>query len=272
MWSLLPPGDEVKGTAGVQQAPKIGPTTQAPSVAHTTPPPQPAPPETVTPKPAPPVAVKPPPETIEPKPVVETEAPPLVPVKPITPPKPKVKLNPDDLKLADGPAPDPVKHVTKPKPHVKKPAPVTPAHPDVPDRDTASNPDSTGLSKEEVAAALGQKLDAAGATNAVKFGTSGAANSHANPFADFYAAIRDQVMSKWDSPNLSDDTAVNPVVQIHVEKDGRVPPESVTLVQSSGNQSYDDSAVAAAKSLGYLHEPLPDGCPPDIPITFKLTR
>ncbi len=54
-------------------------------------------------------------------------------------------------------------------------------------------------------------------------------------FADFYAAIRDQVMNQWESPNLTDETAVNPIVQIHVEKDGRVPPESVHLIQSSGN-------------------------------------
>jgi TonB family protein len=79
-------------------------------------------------------------------------------------------------------------------------------------------------------------------------------------------------MSQWQSPNLADETAVNPIVQIHVEKDGRVPAESAHLIQSSGNASYDDSALAAAKNLGYLHEPLPDGCPPDIPITFKLTR
>ena len=50
-------------------------------------------------------------------------------------------------------------------------------------------------------------------------------------------------MSQWESPNLADETAVNPIVQIHVEKDGRVPPESVHLVQSSGNPTYDDSAV-----------------------------
>jgi len=81
--------------------------------------------------------------------------------------------------------------------------------------------------------------------------------------------IHDQVMSQWQSPNISDENTVNPIVQIYVEKDGRVPPESVHLVQSSGNTVYDDSAVAAAKSLGYLHEPLPDGCPPDISIIFK---
>jgi TonB family protein len=125
------------------------------------------------------------------------------------------------------------------------------------------------LSKEQIAAKLGEKLDAAGVKNAVKPGTSGSTDSRANPFADFYASIRDQAMNQWQSPNLSDANAVDPIVHIHVEKDGRVPTESVRLLQSSGNPAYDDSAIAAAKSLGYLHEPLPDGCPPDISITFK---
>ena len=62
------------------------------------------------------------------------------------------------------------------------------------------------------------------------------------------------------------------MVKIHVEKDGRVPPELVTLEQSSGNQAYDQSALDATRSLGYLLQPLPDGCPPDIHINFKLTR
>lgn len=258
--SLLPPGDVVKGTPGAQQAHKLGATTPAPAVhkpAATPPPPAPA----VQPKPV--VAIKPP----TPKPILKEDAPPVALDKPVpkpTPPKPpKVKV---DLTLADAPTPD--KPVTKPKPHLKKP--VAKAPPD--NSNAAEKPDSAGLSKEQIAAKLGEKLDASGVKNALKSGTSGSANSHANPFADFYAAIRDQVMSQWESPNLTDETAVNPVVEIHVEKDGRVPPESVRLTRSSGNSTYDDSAIAAAKGLGYLHEPLPDGCPPDIPITFKLTR
>jgi TonB family protein len=244
--SLLPPGDVVKGTAGAQEAHKVGPTTPAPAV-H---------PASATPAPP---AIQPP------EPVAKTEA--LPADKPITPPKPKVKV---DLTLADGPTP--AANKPKPKLHHKKPVVKTTANPEEQDHEAAANPDSAGLSKEEIAEKLGEKLDAAGVKDATKTGASGSENSHANSFADFYASIRDQVMSEWQSPNLADETAVNPIVRIHVEKDGRVPPESVQLIQSSGNSTYDDSAVAAAKNLGYLHEPLPDGCPPDIPITFKLTR
>jgi len=260
--SLLPPGDVVKGTPGAQEAPKVGPTTPAPAVHHSSAPP---PPPVATIQPPKPI----PPKPLPPPPVVKTEVPtpladrPIVPPKPIPPKPPKVKV---DLTLADAPAAD------KPKPHPKKPVAKTTDESKDQDHEASAKPDSAGLSKEQIAAKLGDKLDAAGVKTAVKSGTSGSENAHANPFADFYASIRDQVMSQWQSPNLADETAVNPIVQIHVEKDGRVPVEGVHLIQSSGNSSYDDSALAAAKGLGYLHQPLPDGCPPDIPITFKLTR
>jgi outer membrane biosynthesis protein TonB len=267
MMSLLPPGDVVKGTPGLEAAPKIGPTTPAPTVAHhqaASPPPVPTPTPVVNkPKPVPT-------PTPVPQPIVKSDAPALIPAKPTppAPPKPKVKV---DLTLQDGPTPTPTKHVTKPKPHVKKPAAVTDDS-DAPENDSPSNPDSQGLSKEQIAAKLGQKLQSSGVANATNHGPNGSTHSQANPFQDFYLSVRDQVMSKWTSPNLSDETAVTPEVTIHVEKDGRVPADQVMLTRSSGNQAYDDSAVAAAKSLGYLLQPLPDGCPPDIHINFKLNR
>jgi TonB family protein len=260
--SLLPTGDVVKGEPGIQKAPKVGPTTPAPSVHHSAPPP-----ETAPPTPPVPQVIKPPPTP--PEPVVKEDAPPIMPDKPVTPKpvaaKPKVKV---DLTLADGPTTD--KPVTKPKPHPKKTvAKAAPDDSNAPESASASTPESAGLSKEEIAAKLGEKMKAAGIENATQTGTSGSENTKANSYADFYDAITDQIMDKWTSPDLNYETGMNPVVHIHVEKDGRVTPGSVTLVQSSGNAAYDDSAVAAAKSLGYLYEPLPDGCPPDIRITFK---
>jgi len=266
--SLLPQGDVVKGTPGAQEAHKVGPTTAA-SVAHHAPPPPPPPAPAA--KITPPKPVTPPPKPISPPPVLRPDAlsapldkpTPKPPPKPTPPKPPKVKV---DLNLADAPATAEAKPVTKPKTHPKKPA-------EKPSTDAESDAtDSQGLSKEEIAAKLGEKKDAAGIKNAVKTGTSGSPNAHPNDFSDFYAAIRDQVMSQWESPNLTDETTVNPIIEIHVNKDGQVPVESVHLVQSSGNPTYDESALTAAKNLGYLHEPLPEGCPPDIPITFKLTR
>jgi len=272
--SLLPDGDVVKGTPGAQKAPKVGQATPAPSIPKVVTPPTPTPPIPQPVQPPPPTAVIPPPpaptpKPIQPKPVViKPDAPLVSQDKPVTPPKPKVKV--DLTKLVDGPTTDAPK-VAKHKPQVKKPVAQTTAN-DTPNQNAAPESESHGLSKEQIAHELGQKFEDAGVKDAVKLGSSGAANSQPNSFADFYASIRDQVMNKWQHPNQVDDSAVNPIVQIHVEKDGRVPPESVTLTRSSGNQAYDDSALTAAKSLGYLLQPLPDGCPPDIPITFKLTR
>ena len=259
--SLVPLGDTVKGTPGTQEALHLGATTPAPAHHHHHV--APTPPAPVSP---PPVAkTEPPPDDA--KPVVhEDNAPKLVsvpkPAKP-KPAKPKIKV---DLTLADGPAEKtPPKHK-----HPKKSAP-TPAEKDDDDRD-ASTPDSAGLSRMQVASLLGQKIQAAGVSNAQNTGISGAADGHANSFADFYASIHDQVMDKWQEPNQDSADATNPVVQIHVETDGRVPPEQVTLLRGSGNQAIDDSALGAARSLGHTLQPLPDGCPPDISITFKLTH
>jgi TonB family protein len=273
--SLLPDGDAVKGKPGVQQAPKIGDATPAPSVHSAPPPPVPAPQiQPVTPPAQMAVAPPPPvpkPKAVQPKPVINPDAPLVAQDKPVTPPKPKIKV--DLTQLVDGPAVAADKPAVKPKPHPKKHVVTAPTNDaDTPDQNAASNPDSHGLSREQIARELGQKLQAAGINDAVKIGPSGAPHSQPNSFADFYASIRDQVMSKWEHPNQLNDSAVNPVVQIHVEKDGRVPPESVTLMKSSGDPVYDESALNAAKGLGCLLQPLPDGCPPDIPITFKLTR
>jgi outer membrane biosynthesis protein TonB len=264
--SLLPTGDIAKGTPGAQAAPKLGPTTPAPS--HSAAPATPAPVTPPTPQPAKPKVHHVHPDAVKPPPILKDDAPPVAPTPKPKPPKPKIKV--DLSHLVDAPATDePVPPKAKPKPHAKKA--VRPPD-NTPEKDQADDSQTAGLSKQQVAQKLGAKLKAEGVDQGVTSGPSGAANSKANEFADFYASLRDQVMNKWAIPNLSDETATDPIVRIHVERDGRVPPESVTLERSSNNQVYDDSALAAARSIGYTLQPLPDGCPPDISITFKPNR
>lgn len=256
--SLVPSGDLVKGTAGAQKAPKVGTASPAQKSAPITPPksssraeksmppPPPQPKQAATPAPA-----KPAPSEAAATPKAAKPA----------PPKPKVKVDLHEIDrtvTADQP-------VTKPKPHPKHAAAEANDA-----NSTPANPETTGLSKEQIAAQLGDKLSAEGIKNAAKIGPSGSPHSQSSPFADFYATIREQIMDKYQRPNLADAGASYPVVQIHVEKDGRVPAESVILLHSSGNPIYDESALSAARSLGYLLQPLPDGCPPDISINFKL--
>jgi outer membrane biosynthesis protein TonB len=264
--SLLPEGDVVKGTPGAQEAHKVGPSTPAPSVHHTS-----TPPPAHTAQPPKPIAQKPPtPKPIPPKTELKMDAPSLEPVKPITPPKPvepkPPKIKVDLSKLEDAPT---TADTPKPK-HVKK---LEPKPDDSTTQDEADKTHATsGLSKEEIAAKLGDKLDAEGVKNAIKAGTSGSTNTRDSAFKAYYLMIAEQINEQWRIPNVASEMTSNPVVHIYVEKDGRVPPESVYLTQSSGNSIYDDSAVSTAKNFGYLREPLPDGCPPDISINFKPER
>jgi len=253
--SLLPPGETVKGTPGPQSAPKISPTLPAPAheEAQDTPePPAPAPPKVQT-------AIKPPPLLKEKAPLL------AAPPKPKPPVTPKVKV---DLTLADAPDDDqPPPPKPKPKVHHKKAAHKTDSNPA-----TTTSEETQGLSKQEVAQKLGDQFQDSGADKADATGINGSQHVKQSDFSDFYQAIHDQVMNKWTVPNAVDETAVDPIVQIHVDQDGHVPPERVTLLRSSNNPAFDQSALEAARGMGYTLQPLPDGCPPDISITFNLRQ
>lgn len=261
-----PTGDLAKGTPGKQSAPKIAPTTAAPShpVAAT---PVPTPPKPVPVKPVKPKVqhVTPPVPTPKPPPIIKEHASEQAP--PVKPPKPRIKV--DLSHLVDAPAADQPPPKARPKMHPKKPVKRTEAKPD---RDADVESDTSGLSREQVARELGDKLKAAGTEQGRTEGPNGSTHAKANEFADFYQAIHDQVMSKWSSPNLVDETAIDPIVQIHIEKSGRVPADRVKLLRSSNNPAFDQSALAAARNMGYTLQPLPDGCPPDISITFNLRQ
>jgi TonB family protein len=274
MQVFQPPGDLAKGTAGKQAAPKIAPTTAAPShpAAATPVPPPPTPepvkpkvqhvtPPTPTPKPTPPPIIK---DT------ATEQAEPIKPLPPkpvkVEPPKPKIKI--DLSRLVDAPASDEPPPKIKPKVHPKKTVKPTQAKPDNDDAES----ETSGLSREQVARELGNKLKAAGVEQGRTDGPNGSTHSTASDFADFYQSIHDQVMAKWSEPNLVDETAIDPVVQIHIDKSGRVPAELVKLLRSSNNPAFDQSAMEAARGMGRTLQPLPDGCPPDISITFNLRQ
>jgi TonB family protein len=230
--------------------------------AHHAAPPPPAPSAVAPPQPN----VATPPPVAQTTPIVKDTVSPLAPPKPVKPAKPKpakpkVKVDLHEVVRADATdtPPKPAKH------HAKKPAPKTDNSQD----DTDSNPDNVGLSKAQIAEKLGDKLDPSGSHNAVKYGADGAPGGHANNFQDFYAMISNQIFDAWNASNASDSVQTEPIVRMHVERDGRVPPESVHLIRSSGDPAYDDAAIATVKSLGQLREPLPDGCPPDITIHFN---
>ena len=264
--SLVPAGGLAKGTPGAQAAHKISPTTPAPNHPAA---PVPPPPTPVPEKPKIHHVIPPPPK---PPPILKDDAteqaPPVKPPPPkvakIEPAKPKIKI--DLSQLVDAPDTDEPPPKIKPKPHPKK---VVHHTHDTPDRDTTES-DTDGLSPAEVARKLGDKLKAEGVEQGKTSGPSGETNAASSDFSGYYGSIREQVLNKWSVPNIVDATAIDPIVRIHVEKDGRVPPERVKLQRSSGNPALDQSALEAARTMGYTLQPLPDGCPPDISITFNL--
>jgi outer membrane biosynthesis protein TonB len=264
---VMPAGDLAKGTPGEQAAMKVAPTTPAPShPAASTPVPPPTPVAPTPPKPKI-QHVQPPPKT---PPIIKDDAteqaPPVKPPPP-EPAKPKIKI--DLSQLVDAPttdAPKPAK--VKPKAHPKKAVHKTAPKPD----DDASADETSGLSREQVAAKLGAKLEAEGSDKGTTTGPDGSTHSNNRDFSEFKNLIHDKVMNDWQVPNSVDETAIDPIVHIHIEKDGYVPPESVSLERSSNNPAIEQSALEAARKLGHLSEPLPDGFPPDTSISFNLQQ
>ena len=149
------------------------------------------------------------------------------PVKPKPIPKPKVKVGPASRGTALHPI---ASHLDRADPQAKH-AKKAPPKPILGDDDTAAQDqaDTQGLSREQVAKKLGDKLAAEGVAHSNLLGDSGVSGGHPSPFADFYNSIREQITDKWQVPNQDAAGATNPVVQIHVDKDGRVPPEQVPL-------------------------------------------
>jgi outer membrane biosynthesis protein TonB len=265
---VMPAGDIAKGTPGEQAAQKLSPTTPAPSHASI---------ETPTPPPTPitPTPPKPKIQHIQP-PVPKTppiikddareQAPPVKPPPP-APAKPKIRI--DLSQLVDAPttdAPTPVK--IKPKVHPKKAVHKTASKPE----DDSTDTETSGLSQDQVAKKIGAKLAAEGSDKGTTTGPDGSTHSHNTDFSEFKNLIHDKVMNDWQVPNSVDETAIDPIVHIHIEKDGYVPPDSVSLVRSSNNPAIDQSALEAARKLGHLSEPLPDGFPPDTSISFNLQQ
>ena len=198
--------------------------------------------------------------TAKPPPIIKDDAreqaPPVKP-KPVKPTPPKVakaepakpKIKVDLSHLVDAPdtdEPTPVK--AKPKVHPKK----TTHTEEKPARDAVES-ENDGLTRPpRWPASWARSWRPRAPTRARRPGPNGSTHSKANEFADFYQSIHDQVMSKWSVPNTVDDTAIDPIVRIHVEKDGRVPADRVTLERSSNNPAFDQSALAGRARHG-LH-------------------
>lgn len=94
-----------------------------------------------------------------------------------------------------------------------------------------------------------------------------------SPFWSYYLHVHDKMYEAWEQPGkaLNWDKNLMTTVVIRVARDGKI--LETRLVNSSGNQLMDDSAMAAVRRVQQLN-PLPDGLGnavyADISVNFQL--
>ncbi len=95
-----------------------------------------------------------------------------------------------------------------------------------------------------------------------------------NQFGGYATILRDKVARAWNTADVGGPTAVPVVVTFTIRRNGSVPPQSVRVVQSSGNRPLDFSAQRAVFDASPFG-PLPPGFPlnqADVELRFELRR
>ncbi len=283
--AMFNPGDLVAGAPGAagggpSAAPAPAPKALPLSVPRLTlPPPASRPPPEPTPTSTPPPAVKTP----------AAEAPSQIPLaktppKPTPTPKPKPAPAPEANEAPASEAPP-----AKPKIKVNLKEVTRTSAGAVASNPPNARPDGadggTGLSAADVRAKLGQGLQQAGIGTGTGFGkgaggpagsggmgvgASGVPGGLGGQYADYFTLIRDQMYAAWDQPIALVGKGLQTQVAIVIEKDGRI--SSVALHRGSGNPEHDATALAAARRVGRIRRPLPDGLDGQVTVNFRLEK
>jgi TonB family protein len=248
--NLINPGSLVKGTPGPSESPAVKKfETPPPAAAAAAPPPK----SPQLPQTPPPVKTQPPPAAAEaPQPPSEiplaktktSTTPPAAPAE--KPKKVAVKVNKNVVTRQNASTASSSSSASSPAAHTASP-------------DAGS-----------VANRLGTALRNSGVATATATGPDGAANGTRSDFSDYYTLIRNQMYEKWDQPIQFAGKKLRTQIQIIVEKSGLL--STVSLLTTSGNSVFDESALTAARSVKQIREPLPDGMNGTITIDFKLTE
>ncbi|MEM8563703.1 MAG: cell envelope integrity protein TolA [Pseudomonadota bacterium] len=163
----------------------------------------------------------------EPAPAPKAEAKPQP--KPVAKPKPKAPPKP---------APKPV---AKPKPAPKpKPEPVAKPKPAEPETPPMTQQELAALARADMARAMADERAAAAA-----------AAASAEMAASYAALIQQTVINYWSRPP-SARNGMEALLSIRLVPTGEV--VSVSVVRSSGNRAFDQSAVNAVKKAGSFPE------------------
>jgi len=94
-----------------------------------------------------------------------------------------------------------------------------------------------------------------------------------SPFWDYYMHVHDQMYEAWEQPGDVNDRKLVAVVLLKIARDGSI--TKVELESSSGNQSMDKSALAAARKVLRLDPPpeaLVKGSFAPIAVYFQLKK
>ncbi|HKY63917.1 MAG TPA: energy transducer TonB [bacterium] len=209
-------------------------------------------PKPTEPQPAPPQPAAPPIPVAKPAPVV--------PAKPITPPAPAKPPTPVQPTVHLG------KDKTPPKPQPAKPAqPQPPAQPAAPAPDEAKLAEALGqvqkeLEQREVTAQTPPAPAGApdGSGSGAPAGVPGGQIGAADPgLAQYQSTVRSKIVRTWVRANTGPDDgqAIRTRVQVRINASGQVIGKNV--VKSSGNESFDLSALRAIERASPLPPPPP---------------
>lgn len=262
----------VSSSKGPEPIPKVatGPVIGNPDE----PPPAPAPekPTPVSPPPAPeptPPAVAPEPEvTPAPEPEPQPEPSDFVPTP--TPPKPKPKVEKKPATPPNQPKRPQIKVNLKEESRNPNKNSTSPNSKNTSKTTSVKNNSSASSSSQESAQSISQRLGTAigksGAGGAVQIGplSSGGGGN----FASYFALIRKQMYDNWNRPVHLMQKDLGALIKITIERDGRI--SNVSLVSGSGVRAFDESVLAAARRVGKIRDPLPEGLDSQITIRFKL--
>ncbi len=137
-------------------------------------------------------------------------------------------------------------------------------------RPSSSKNNSLGesASPSEITSRLGSALSKSGTGGAVQIGPISSPGGGSGNFGTYYDLIRKQMFSAWNRPVHLTQKDLSALVKITIEKDGRI--SNVALVSGSGIRDFDESILEAARRVGKIREPLPEGLNHEITIRFKL--
>ncbi|MDK3162302.1 TonB family protein [Kamptonema cortianum] len=100
-------------------------------------------------------------------------------------------------------------------------------------------------------------------------GTYGVSGGQESDFSAYFNHIRSRMIDSWDRPRdlLGPSQKLKTGIRMKISRNGNV--SSVSLASSSGNSTWDESALAAARKVTKVN-PLPDGLGDDSGLTLTV--